>query len=75
MCARCYSPLTEREAVKVQDAKDQQEEVVTMLVKKLIEMNPDLFEEALRKIGAPSTIEGLYRGKLEQHKCGAGEGI
>lgn len=74
MCARCYSPLNEKQAVKVQETKTREEEIVTMLVKKLMEMNPDLFEEALREIGAPSDIARLDRVKVGQHQGGADGG-
>ena len=74
-CARCYSPLNEKQAVKVQEVKARQEEIVTLLVKEMIKLNPDLVERALREIGAPSDIKSINRAKGGQHQIGAGEGI
>ena len=75
MCARCYSPLTDKEAVRIEEVKTREEEIVAKLVKKLIELNPDLVERALRESGAFSEIQGINEGISKQHQCGAGEGI
>ena len=75
MCARCYSPLTDKEAVRIEEVKTREEEIVAKVVKKLIEINPDLVERALRESGAFSEIQGINEGISKQHQSGADEGI
>ena len=75
MCARCYSPLSDKEAFRVQETKSREEEIVAKVVKRLIELNPDLVDRALRESGAFSEIQGLNSRESEGHQSGAPGGI
>jgi hypothetical protein len=56
---RCSAVLDSREAVCVEERRALEDELVTKVVRKLIELAPDLVERAMRESGASSEIEKL----------------
>jgi len=59
--------LSTKEAIALEDRKTKEEAILAKVVKKLIELSPDLLEHALRESGAVQEIEQL---KAIQVKAG-----
>lgn len=57
-CMRCSAPLTVKEVMNVEE----QETIVAKVVKKLIEMDPDLVNRAMKESGAVSEIKKIKAG-------------
>ena len=66
-CARCSMVLSTKEAIALEDRKTKEEEILAKVVKKLIELAPDLLERALRESGVVQEIKQL---KAVQAKAG-----
>lgn len=62
--------LSEAEAVRLEEKRMREDEIVEKVVRKLIEIAPDVLEKALIESGALDEIV-----KTEPHQSGAGEGI
>ena len=61
-CMRCSAVLSTDEAMRVEEQYALEEALVTKVVRKLIELAPDLVERALRESGAVQEIEKLKAG-------------
>jgi integrase/recombinase XerD len=70
-CSRCSAVLSEIEAFKVEERRMREEEVVAKVVKKLIELAPDILERALIESGAAMEMSLLTEG----HQSSAEGGI
>jgi len=60
-CSRCSAVLSEAEAFRVEEAWRRKEEIVERVVRKLIELAPDLLERALVESGALGEITEGYQ--------------
>jgi len=70
-CSRCSAILSEVEAFRIEERKMREEEIVAKVVRKLIELAPDLLERALLESGALTEIASVSEG----HRSGAAGGI
>jgi len=69
-CSRCSSLLSEVEGVRVEERWMREEEIVARVVRKLMEMAPDLLERVLLESGALEGMASISEG----HQGGAGGG-
>jgi integrase len=69
-CSRCSFLLSEVEGVRVEERWMREEEIVARVVRKLMEMAPDLLERVLLESGALEGMASISEG----HRGGAGGG-
>ena len=69
-CSRCSAVLSEAEAFRVEERRMREEEIVMRVVRRLMELAPDLLERVLVESG---TAEEILLN--EQHQAGAAGGI
>jgi hypothetical protein len=69
-CSRCSAVLSEAEALRVEERRMREEEIVARVVRKLMEMAPDLLERVLVDSGDLGEMASISEG----HRGGAGGG-
>jgi integrase/recombinase XerD len=70
-CSRCSAVLSEAEAFRVEEQRGREDELVARVVRKLIELAPDVLERALRESGVAEEMNTIISG----HQSGAAGGI
>ena len=69
-CSRCSAVLSEAEALRVEERRARMNEIVERVVRKILELNPEILERALEESGALEEI-----AVSEGHRGGAAGGI
>jgi len=61
-CSRCSAVLSEVEALRVEERRRKEEEIVERVVRKILELNLEILERVMREMGGLEDLEGESSG-------------
>jgi len=66
-CSRCSAVLSEVEALRVEERRRKEEEIVERVVRKILELNPEILERVIREMGGLEDLEEGESSGYQNH--------